>query len=407
MNEKIKLQLRVKTAQVFRPGAPIDKYELFAGRREQVNDIISAIMQPGRHVILYGERGVGKTSLAKVMGEVLSGSGFTMPQSATLNCDGTDTFSSLWHKIFRELTFVSRVSTIGFQSGENYQNIVLDVLLPETVTPDDIRYAFQHFQNHPMIVIIDELDRIRGQETTTLLADTIKTLSDHAIDATLILVGIADSVDGLIAEHRSIERALVQVHVPRMSRDELFQILDKGYTQIGMHIEANAREYIAALSQGLPHYTHALGLYSTLEAVEANRTTVNMEDVSKAMGLTVQKSQSILSDYYKAIISPQKLNLYVQVLLACALAPKDALGYFSAGDVRGPMSKIMGKSYEIPAYSRHLDEFCEPRRGPVLQKTGDTRKFRFRFVNPLMQPFVIIEGLSKSLIVTGDILRVQ
>jgi hypothetical protein len=31
----------------------------------------------------------------------------------------------------------------------------------------------------------------------------------------------------LISEHRSVERSLVQVRMPRMSREELFELLDK------------------------------------------------------------------------------------------------------------------------------------------------------------------------------------
>lgn len=74
------------------------------------------------------------------------------------------------------------------------------------------------------------------------------------------------------------------------------------------------------------------------------------------------------------------------------------MGYFSAVDVRQQLTEIMGKRYEIPAFSQHLNAFCESTRGPVLQRVGTTRRYRFRFVNPLMQPFVIMDGLKKGLI---------
>ena len=57
----------------------------------------------------------------------------------------------------------------------------------------------------------------------------------------------------------------------------------------------------------------------------------------------------------------------------------------------------MGKPYNIPAFIRHLNEFSD-RRGPVLQRSGTERKYRVRFLNPLMQPFVIAHGLAGSLI---------
>jgi hypothetical protein len=58
----------------------------------------------------------------------------------------------------------------------------------------------------------------------------------------------------------------------------------------------------------------------------------------------------------------------------------------------------MKKPYDIPAFSRHLKDFCEKKRGAILQKSGTARRYRFRFVNPLMQPYVVMHGLSAGLI---------
>src|SRR6202044_1389085 len=112
------------------------------------------------------------------------------------------------------------------------------------------------------ILIVDEFDTLHDT-VKEMFANTIKTLSDHAVAATVILVGVADSVDELIADHQSIERALVQVKMPRMSRDEIFEILQKGLTQLGMTIQPEALSRIWILSQGLPVYAHLLGLHAS------------------------------------------------------------------------------------------------------------------------------------------------
>jgi hypothetical protein len=57
------------------------------------------------------------------------------------------------------------------------------------------------------------------------------------------------------------------------------------------------------------------------------------------------------------------------------------LGYFSAVDVREPMQKITGKPYDIPAFSLHLKRFSDEDGHPILQKTGQSRRFKFRFLN--------------------------
>ena len=50
--------------QAFRPFAPIELPDFFKGRREDVELLRSELRTPGRQVAIYGERGVGKTSLA-------------------------------------------------------------------------------------------------------------------------------------------------------------------------------------------------------------------------------------------------------------------------------------------------------------------------------------------------------
>ena len=238
-----------------------------------------------------------------------------------INCDGTDNFSNLWHKVFREMSFSMVTQNMGFRGEVSQENVSLESMLPENVTPDDIRYVLSRL-NKSSIIVLDELDRIENAETKLLLADTIKNLSDHAVKTTIVLIGVADSVDGLIKEHRSIERALVQVPMPRMSRQELYEILDKGTQACSMTIEHNARKHIVDLSAGLPHYTHTLGLYSAENAVSDGRTHIVMGDVNAAIRTTTDKSTTILEAYHKAVYSPKDKALYPQVMLACALAQK-------------------------------------------------------------------------------------
>jgi ABC-type molybdenum transport system ATPase subunit/photorepair protein PhrA len=48
---------------------PITQINLFAGRRDKLRDLTIAVSQDGQHPIIYGERGVGKTSLANIVAE--------------------------------------------------------------------------------------------------------------------------------------------------------------------------------------------------------------------------------------------------------------------------------------------------------------------------------------------------
>jgi Cdc6-like AAA superfamily ATPase len=382
-----KMQRYLRSAQVFTPSAPIDSQELFAGRADQINQVMSAIVQKGQHVIVYGERGVGKTSFVTVISQIMRSFSEQEIQSAIVNCDGTDNFASLWKKIFREFDFP--VSNVNLNSEE--------------IAPETIRYLFQR---NPIktIIVMDEFDRLEGDQTTTeLLADTIKTLSDHLVDTTLILVGVAGSVNELIAEHNSIERSLVQVQMPRMSANESYELLDKRFKLLDMTAQPLIKERIVFLSQGLPSYTHLLALHSSQKAISRNSDVVESTDLEFAIKMAIEKAyQSILNAYHQAVSSSRE-TIYAQVLLACALTKKDDLGFFAPPDVVAPMSTIMKKKYPTTGFSRHLNEFCDEKRSEVLCKRGVSRNYRFRFVNPMMQPYVIMHGLATGLISQDDL----
>ncbi len=394
MDEHEHADYRHALQQNFSPGAPVRAKDLFAGRISQLRSVLEAIEARGRHTVIYGERGVGKTSLANIVAAVAAEDALV----AKVNCDSDDDFGSVWRKVFRQLTLARSRKAPGFTGSTLTANTTLETLLPETPAADDIQRLLELLRRSS-VVILDELDRIRSQNTTRRLADTIKTLSDNSVPSTLVLVGVADSVSDLVAEHLSIERALVQVQMPRMSPEELGEIVDRGFAAANLGISLGAKRQVVALSQGLPHYTHSLSLFAGHSALDRASRLVDESDVQAAVRTAVTAAQqSILQLHHRATSSPRRENLYGKVLLAAAMAPVDQLGYFAAADVREPMRKVTGKKYQIPSFSRHLHDLCDPRRGPVLQKAGAARKLRFRFVNPLLQPFVLLNGISQGLL---------
>lgn len=398
MEDIHKLIKKFAIAEIFTPSAPIDKVALFAGRTIQITKLINAVSQRGQHALLFGERGVGKTSLANVLKEFLER--LKMPLSlASTNCEASSTFGGIWRILLNQIPIEYREAGMGFDPATHVTTGTATDFLSHITGPEDIRQILEKSQTK-LIFVIDEIDRLRDPAAKTALADTIKTLSDHSTSSTLIMVGVADSVDQLIGEHLSIERALVQIRMPRMSLTELMEIITKGLADpsIGMTASPRCKQRIARLSHGLPHYTHSLALHAAQAAVDRDSLEVKADDVTAALEAAIENAQqSIISSYHQATSSPRG-NLYSEVLLACALAETDDLGYFPTANLRKPMSEIMGKPYDIPAFSQHLKDFCEVDRGAILERTGYPRRYRFRFVNPLMEPYVVMKGVAKSLI---------
>ena len=347
--------------------------------------LIDVANQEGQHAIIYGERGVGKTSLANVLSSHLEPFTSETIASAKVNCSRESTYKQIWNSLFRH---------VGLPMKDEFSDLTLDDVF-DTLRGDDTR---------KLILIVDEFDRIEDPDVDSLFADTIKTLSDFNVDTTLILVGVADDVDDLIAEHESINRCLVQIPLPRMPLDELKEILIAGIEAVGMEISQDAISQVCTVSLGLPHYVHALGLTSGRVAIDGRRTDIDTGDVRSAMNTLVSESQqTILRQFDMAVASPRRQNFYFQVLLACALSPTDQLGYFRPADVREPYSHIMGQRQDIASFARHLQGLCTDNRGAVLHRFGGPRRYRYRFSDPIMQPYVLMRGLDSGLLDMSDV----
>ncbi len=388
----------VRLGEVFTPASPIDSLRLFTGRKSQRRDIFDAIVQRGRHAVLYGERGVGKTSLASVLHEELESIGKSVV-APRVNCDDSDDFSTLWRKVFRQFRYQEEKRLAGF-AAETVTTLrsISDELEKRDITPDDVRHVLATVgKDRILIVIIDEYDRIVGK-VGALFADTIKTLSDHSVPATLILVGVAETVDSLILRHESVERAIAQVRVPRMSNAELDEIVTRGLTEVEMQIRPGAKRRIVVLSQGLPHYTHLIALYAARTALEAKRDVVELPDVMEGVRHGVRNAQEHISAlYHRAVMSRESELLYRQVALAAALAPVDERGCFGIADVHEPMAVVADREIEGEILNRQLHEFCSVDRGPLLTKVGSEKNFRLQFINPFLPPYIIMDGFDKGL----------
>lgn len=376
----------------FRPAAPITTERLFAGRTRQLVAVNDLCQDLGRHGVIFGERGVGKTSLAYVSGEFQRKIGSIWLR---IGCDTADTFELIWDKFFDEVSFLPKVRPDEFGHLEKTVELAAETFRSGLASSDSVRKGLQIISEFMGVVVcFDEFDRIKDEETSLLMSDCIKTLSDQLIQATIILVGVADTVDALVRNHLSIQRALTQVRMPRMTRSEIEEIVRNGFDAASLSMTGNVKEWLVDVPQGLPYYAHLISRESGRSALLDGRTDVTELDwghaIHEAVSLT---DQSIVRIYSDAIASSHK-TIFEEVLLACARANKDDLGFFSPPDVREPLSEIMNELYDIPRFGSHLAQLCE--RGPILERRGAERRWRYRFSDPMMQPYIIIRGLESG-----------
>lgn len=387
------------------PARPVNDRTLFAGRAEQLIRITDTFASPGEHGAIFGERGVGKTSLATIAEQIALLSGRL---AVRVNCRATDDMSAVWRRVGEALDRRFRVDQARDKQFAHLDGLVqgaIELLTGQSASSNEALIAFEMLNDQtPFVVFLDEFDRIDDPNVEASLVDVMKTISDQGLATTINIVGVADNVNSLIEEHESIGRGLNEIEMPRMSVEELQEILKRALAHAEMTAELEAAQVICQISAGLPHYVHLMGLQAGLSAVGFESTVVTVDHVLNTLDLCVKRAQEHVSRLYHAATHSTRPNNFKQVLLAAALTPTDEQGYFAPGDLRAPMSAILGQTAKISQVSDQLIQFAADERGPVLHKTGVTNRPRYRIDEPLLIPYVAMRGVAESLI-TPDLLR--
>jgi hypothetical protein len=413
MNELSVLQANLTTLKsIFRPSSPTDDQSLFRGRRNQLRGVMSGLAEVGQHILIYGERGVGKTSLG-YMAKSLFDTGPALHRvSVRIQCADGESFTDIWQDFYLRLR--AAVDAKGKELRSHLEGALdsLDEILnypnSDTLTATDVHRALAVLASDvEVLIIIDEFDRLGAWDETTPFGDLIKSLSDDRLPVTLVIVGVADSIDGLIKAHASTPRSLRQILMPRMEQDELLSIVVDGYAEFGRKAEyelscdQKAAEVIAQVAEGFPYYAHLLAGAAGTEALYRAEHAIGVEEVFQSMVVAIEDADhTIRSSYVSSTTARADANLET-TLMACAMARADELGYFSSTDVAEALSTLLKSKRNSGHVNSHLQKFSSAPHWILDRKEISERKIRYRFHDPLMRPFVLLKGYHQGVLGGG------
>ncbi|MES2053279.1 MAG: hypothetical protein V4455_15045, partial [Pseudomonadota bacterium] len=108
---------------IFTPHAPVKLQELLFGRAEALKQLVNQVHTPGAFPILFGDRGVGKTSIAMVVLTLIrmsnTHSGKTYFDSK--RCSSSETIESIFEKTMEvcgvDLSLVESTQTVESAGG--------------------------------------------------------------------------------------------------------------------------------------------------------------------------------------------------------------------------------------------------------------------------------------------------
>jgi len=249
------------------PASPIQSLQHLHGRELQLREIEEALYAPGRHIFIFGDRGVGKTSLAQT-------AAFSHQASdrdpILLSCDRSTTFYGLMRSLLRRLVQTAEgkksskvrkgkigLGPISYESTTTKTDEGPPELADMNGVIQALREATKAYRSKS-IVVVDEFDLVVDPQEKELFADFIKQLGDQQLRIQFIFCGIGESLDQLLGAHGSCYRYLANIEVPRLFFGARFEIIDSSATALGVNVGDMARFRIAAISDGFPHYVHLI-----------------------------------------------------------------------------------------------------------------------------------------------------
>lgn len=248
--------------EAFNASQPVgDRYEL-SGRIGELNRLVKSVIDGWQHAVIYGARGVGKTSLARVFGDLTDEAGCDVfYQSAS----GDAEFEEVVRPYLR---------FIGESAGRIGGRPAVESL-GERFGARDVADALSVVGQRRVFLILDEFDRITNARARTELAALLKLLSDFRVGVQFVIVGISTDVDNLIEEHPSLRRHMIAIRVGPIAPEAIAQLLEEGARRAQLRFDAPVVDAITALSLGSPYHARIFALGAALETADKGQDLVD------------------------------------------------------------------------------------------------------------------------------------
>lgn len=401
--------------KAFSPTEEIDTPERFAGRVPQLRQALRALRVMRASFLIYGHRGVGKTSFAKQVQLIAAGNyalvdalglqeeipaaGFIHP-IAYFSCNDfipdvpgllqamlTDTDKIhglgrfLGDTILAQRTTGNTADVGGklFGVGANTVDTATEQRVPIRGNSVDLFRQLtleivEKNDNWPLVLVIDELERLKNKDG---LASLIKSFTHLRF----VLVGVADDFHELVTDHASVDRQLSEgvVRLSPMTNTELREIFTKAQALLGESFvyEADAIDEIVSMANGFPHFVHFIGRETGFVTIDRGGQRVTRANVADAIGQIVKTGRA--ARYERTYLNSVRGSANMEIVLrAFANAAGEEI---HTSDVY-PLCEGEGMT-NVSQYVGGLT------RGKILIKTRDRY---YRFDDELFRTYVKIRN---------------
>ena len=382
---------RARLRDAFTPAQPVTDRRLFAGRIEVLSHLIEVIENRLAHVVVFGERGIGKTSLMHILSDLARESDYLTLRAT---CGAGSQFDVLFRTLLREIPLIYHESVSPTDSGTGADATLASLLPDRSFDSRELADLLSGVTSVRILLMLDEYDRIESETFRLNIAELIKNLSDRAAPVQLVIAGVSSNLHELIGYIPSIRRNVVGVPLPKLTEGEIGQIIRHGEMASGIRFAPEIVGIINDLSQGSPYLVRLVCYHSSLAALSEGRMEVQIDDVRDGLDLMVEEAAARLP--VAALQSARRIDLvrHAELLERTVHLAGTPSGWFSTAD-------IVDEAKSPEAVAR-IEGFIRDELIPIrlMVHEGHGADARYHFVDEGLQSFLWI-SLARNRLLGG------
>lgn len=348
----------LRVIKSFAPSQPTQNIAQFAGRMDILTQVITAIEEHRNHLVLFGGRGTGKTSLALALSSVARRVGY---HCSYVSCSRESTIDSIFRSALAELP-IRYDQHFDPRNEEVDPNLSFEALLPQgEMSPQVLADVVARIRSTRLLIIIDEYDRNENPTLTRDMTEIMKVVSDRAIPVQIVIVGVGDVVDNLVGEHSSIARVLYVVRLGSMTDDQIRETLAVASKHADVEMRPEVIEAIVGIAYGRPYIARLVGLKAAKMSLLRGSDFVEIEDFRSGSDELLGYLDSAGFGHAGRFISASPTN--VSLLVAMLRCRRDSSDRFTISDVCATLSAQPANRDMIQAVERAVDLIASPEFG--------------------------------------------
>jgi Cdc6-like AAA superfamily ATPase len=405
----------------FLPSKEITDSERFSGRETAVSDAYYALIAEGSNIAIVGNRGIGKTSLARQIANIGSGDSSILKKlgvpydneldflTVYLACGNQiQTTDELLERLLTSTNCLAewiydipkakkvvmnhsaklsaKLFGVGMEAGGSQATEAttspiisehpIDVVFTNVV--DAI--SQEGIAKNGILFIIDEFDQISNPSG---FASFLKALATNSPNVKFCIVGVAKDIQMLMKEHESSDRLFAGSIIPMepMTSDELNGIIDNAESFIDHYIkfDDSSRTKIIQLANGHPYMVHLIGKFALRTSYQNGQQTITSTEINNTLAsIAERKADPVLEGKYRKAVAS---SLQREVVLKAMASVQD-----DHNEIWTTNAYKIALDNDVDNASQYVGQLVSEEYGAEIEKI---RERFYRFKDSLFHAYVL------------------